>query len=161
MGEPQLLKTDDLHNLREGEIFTDQETGKKYRVRKTVLPQYSTAGPFGLGEPDDRTLRRIEADVIIPNRMNAVIEKVDCKDRYMDLVTCLRNDGAVRGLHSCKEVLAVFNACKAERFQDPVFRERMTEEYLNERSEARRTGKTAKERKLDEYREWKRRNNAS
>ncbi|KHN82771.1 COX assembly mitochondrial -like protein [Toxocara canis] len=157
MGET-LLKTDDLHNLKEGEIFTDSETGKKYRVKKTILPHYASAGPFG--DPDDRTLRRIEADVIIPNRMNSVIEKVECNEQYMDLIRCFRNDGAVRGLRSCKDVLAVFNKCKAEKFRDPDFRERITEEYLNERREARRTGKTAKERKLEEFREWKRRNSA-
>uniref|UniRef100_A0A915A8L1 COX assembly mitochondrial protein n=1 Tax=Parascaris univalens TaxID=6257 RepID=A0A915A8L1_PARUN len=133
MGE-SLLRTDDLHKLKEGEIFTDIESGKKYRVKKTILPHYSSAGPFGIGDPDDRTLRRIEADVIIPNRMNSLVEKVECSERYIDLVECLRKDGAVWGLRSCRDILAIFNKCKAEKFHDPSFRERVTEEYLNERS---------------------------
>lgn len=82
---------------------------------------------YSLGDPSDRTLRRIEADVIIPNRMNAEIEKVDCNKFYLsecvshealiyiDLVECLRADGAVKGLHSCKPVLADFNRCKFEK----------------------------------------------
>ncbi|KJH48962.1 hypothetical protein DICVIV_04932 [Dictyocaulus viviparus] len=42
------LLTDNLELLKENEIFIDSETGKKYRVRKTILPQYSASGPHGL-----------------------------------------------------------------------------------------------------------------
>ncbi|GMT32701.1 hypothetical protein PFISCL1PPCAC_23998, partial [Pristionchus fissidentatus] len=153
-----LLSTDDLSGLKEGEIFTDPQTGKKFRVKKTILPHYSSSGPFGLGDPDDRTLRRIEADVIIPNRMNAAVERVECNAQYMDLIKCFRSEGAVKGLAECKPILALFNACKAEKFHDIAWREHMTEEYLKERSEARRTGMTIKQRKLEEYRQWKEKN---
>ncbi|VDM76709.1 unnamed protein product [Strongylus vulgaris] len=149
------IVTDNLEFLKEGEIFTDAETGKKYRVKKTILPGYASSGPHGLGDPDDRTLRRIEADVIIPNRMNARIEKVECHESYMDLVNCMREKGAVKGLKLCKPELGVFNHCKFLKFNDTEFRERMTEEYLQERSEARRTGMTVRQRKLEEYRKWK------
>ncbi|KAK0402951.1 hypothetical protein QR680_016631 [Steinernema hermaphroditum] len=153
----KLLKTDDLSALREGEIFVD-EHGKKYRVKKTIMPHYSSAGPHGMGDPDDRTLRRIEADVIIPNRMNKQIEQVDCKELRMGLIECLREYGAVKGFNQCKAELALFNECKAERFHDIGFRQRMTDEYLAERSEARRTGMTTKERRLEEFRQWKAQN---
>ncbi|GMT04717.1 hypothetical protein PENTCL1PPCAC_26891 [Pristionchus entomophagus] len=153
-----LLATDDLSGLKEGEIYTDPQTGKQYRVKKTILPHYSSSGPFGLGDPEDRTLRRIEADVIIPNRMNARVERVECNAQYMDLIKCFREEGAVKGLSQCKEVLSLFNACKAEKFHDIDYRERMTEEYLQERSEARRTGMTIKQRKLEQFRQWKEKN---
>ncbi|KAE9416996.1 hypothetical protein Angca_004357, partial [Angiostrongylus cantonensis] len=149
------LITDNLESLRENEVFVDSETGKKYRVRKTILPHYSSAGPHGLGDPEDRTLRRIEADVIIPNRMNEQIEKVECNESYMDLVNCMREKGAVKGLMLCKPELTVFNECKYLKFHDTEFRERMTEKYLEQRSEARRTGMTEQQRKLQEFREWK------
>uniref|UniRef100_A0A1I7XD17 NTP_transf_2 domain-containing protein n=1 Tax=Heterorhabditis bacteriophora TaxID=37862 RepID=A0A1I7XD17_HETBA len=112
----ELLKSDNLDRLKEGEIFVDKETGKRYRVRKTILPHHSSSGPHGLGDPEDRTLRRIEADVIIPNRMNAQIEKVECNNYYLDLVQCLRTEGAVRGLSSCKPQLGFFNRCKYDKF---------------------------------------------
>ncbi|GMR32043.1 hypothetical protein PMAYCL1PPCAC_02238, partial [Pristionchus mayeri] len=153
-----LLATDDLSGLKEGEIYTDPKTGKKYRAKKTILPHYSSSGPFGLGDPEDRTLRRLEADVIITNRMNADIERVQCNPQYMDLIKCFREEGGVKGLSQCKPVLALFNACKTEKFHDTEYRERMTEEYLRERSEARRTGMTIKQRKLEEYRQWKAKN---
>ncbi|CAJ0598479.1 unnamed protein product [Cylicocyclus nassatus] len=149
------IVTDNLESLKEGEIFVDAETGKKYRVKKTILPGYSSSGPHGLGDPDDRTLRRIEADVIIPNRMNARIEKVECHEQYMNLVNCMREKGGVKGLKLCKPELGVFNHCKFLMFNDVDFRERMTEEYLRERSEARRTGMTGRQRKLEAYRKWK------
>lgn len=41
------------------------------------------------------------------------------------------------------------------RFDDPEFRQKITDEYLHDRSEARRTGLAPKERVLAEYRKWK------
>lgn len=41
------------------------------------------------------------------------------------------------------------------RFHDPAFREKITENYLNERAAARRTGMNYKERQLEDYRKWK------
>ncbi|WKY03145.1 hypothetical protein Q1695_016446 [Nippostrongylus brasiliensis] len=149
------LITDNLESMKEGELFEDSRTGKKYRVRKTILPHYSSAGPHGLGDPDDRTLRRIEADVIIPNRMNAHIEREDCHEQYLGLVSCMRKEGAVKGLKLCKPALADFNQCKYVKFHDTEFRERITEEYLQERSEARRTGLTTKQRNIEAYQEWR------
>ncbi|CAI5445913.1 unnamed protein product [Caenorhabditis angaria] len=150
--------TDNLENLREGEVVTDEKTGKKYRVKKNIMPHYSAGGPHGLGDPDDRTLRKIEADVIIPNRMNAHIEKNACNESYLGLITCFRKDGAVSGLNTCKPALEIFNRCKYERFHDPEFRAKITDDYIRERSEARRTGMTSQQRKLEEYREWKSQN---
>lgn len=43
------IKTDDLHHLKEGEVFVDSESGQKYRVRKTALPQHYISGPHGVG----------------------------------------------------------------------------------------------------------------
>uniref|UniRef100_A0A0N5C149 COX assembly mitochondrial protein n=1 Tax=Strongyloides papillosus TaxID=174720 RepID=A0A0N5C149_STREA len=148
------LSTDDLSDLKDSEIFVD-EHGKKHRVKKTILPHHFAAGPHNLGDPEDRTLRRLEADVIIPNRMNKQIEKVECNAQYMDMIACLREVGAIKGLSKCQLPLEVFNKCKAKFFNDLDFRARMTDEYLKERSEARRTGKTEKQRELERFREWK------
>ena len=92
------LHTDDLKHLSEGEIYVD-ENGKKFKVRKSLLSGHFVGGPHGigqfskfcifansqssLGDPEDRTLRKIEADVVIPNLMNKKIEKEMCHDFYM------------------------------------------------------------------------------
>ena len=104
--QPDLLKTDNLENLKEGEIFVDKETGKKYRVKKTMIGRYGGIGGFYfliwklflllskneilplkiffyLDDPNDRTLRKMEADVLIPNEMNKVIEREECRKDYL------------------------------------------------------------------------------
>ncbi len=43
------VRTDDLHHLKAGSIFVDDETGKKYRVVKEVLAQHFLDGPTGRG----------------------------------------------------------------------------------------------------------------
>lgn len=103
------------------------EDGKRYRVKKSMLAKGFVGGPHGigklalqqssysvfvLGDPEDRSLRKIEADVLIPNLMNREIEKTECRPEYEDLVACLRREGGALGLKLCKDTLAVFNTCK-------------------------------------------------
>ena len=56
-------------SLKEGDIYTDPTTGKQYRVRKTIMPDYSSAGPFGLGSfesyPPCRSLVLVQATLTI------------------------------------------------------------------------------------------------
>lgn len=71
---------------------------------------YETAG-----DPNDRTLRRVESDIIIPNRMNREIERHECHEQYMGLVNCMRKEGDVKGIANCKPFLHIFNVCKKEK----------------------------------------------
>ncbi|TKR72705.1 hypothetical protein L596_020116 [Steinernema carpocapsae] len=107
----RLLKTDDLHHLKEGEIFIDED-GKKYRVKKTIMPHYSSEGPHGMGDPNDRTLRRLEADVIIPNRMNKRIEAVECHDQFLNMIECQREHGAIWGWRNANHYSASLTNAK-------------------------------------------------
>jgi COX assembly protein 1 len=68
-----------------------------------------------LGDPEDRSLRKIEADVVVPNLMNREIEKTECRLEYEELVKCLRREGGAMGLRLCKSVLGVFNECKLRK----------------------------------------------
>lgn len=88
------------------------EDGKRYRVKRSILPKRSVAGPHKIGEPEDRSLRRIEADVLIPNIMNRRLEQTECRPQYEDLVSCMRTEGGARALRACKQVLGIFNVCK-------------------------------------------------
>jgi COX assembly protein 1 len=107
------------------------------------------------GDPNDRTLRRLEADVIIPNRMNRQINKEECRETYLEMIKCLKKEGDVHGLTRCQGVLDVYNGCKRIWFQNPTFRQAITDEYLEERSQLRRTGLTPKQRELERFREDK------
>ncbi|VDN26922.1 unnamed protein product [Gongylonema pulchrum] len=170
------LKTDDLLHLKEGEVFVDSESGKKYRVRKSAYSQQSISGPYGVGDPNDRSLRRLEADVLIPNRMDERVRKVECRETLAELTRCLKKEGEVVGLRKCQPELARYDECRLAnyqkylpecfmeslilvplfRFNDPWFRQKITDEYVKERAEFRRTGRTAVERKWDEYCDYKR-----
>ncbi|VDP17588.1 unnamed protein product [Onchocerca flexuosa] len=168
------IKTDDLHNLKEGEIFVDSESGQKFRVRKTSLPQQSIGGPHGVGDPNDRSLRRLEADVLIPQRMNEQIQRVECRVSLEGLTRCLRNEGNIVGLRKCQKeleryeeyisrlyILTLFHiyelssTLSQDKFNDPWFRQKITDEYIKERAEYRRTGKNEMERKWEDYCEYK------
>ncbi|VDN05085.1 unnamed protein product [Thelazia callipaeda] len=170
-----LIKTDDLRHLREDELFVDAETGQKYRVRKTLLPAHSVGGPHGVGDPNDRSLRRVEADVLIPNMMNERIQRVECREplqssnlfcftschnfhiKVSDLAECLKREGSFLGLRKCQNQLNRYEECQLALFNDPWFRQQITDEYVKERAEYRRTGKNEKERQWERYCEYKRR----
>ena len=41
-----------------------------------------------LGDPNDRTLRKIEADILIPDLMDTRIQKYDCHSQLAGLLIC-------------------------------------------------------------------------
>ncbi|CAD5229291.1 unnamed protein product [Bursaphelenchus okinawaensis] len=148
------FEKEELRSLKEGQIVVGPD-GKRYRARKSMLPYESVSGPYGIGDPNDRSLRKIEADVLIPNLMNKQIEKTECRKEVEDLVACMRKEGGAMGLKRCDLPKDILNGCKKDKFHDPAFRHRMTEMYLNDRRNARLTGQTEQARKLAEYRKWK------
>ncbi len=44
-----MVNPEDVRHLKEGEIYIDQETGKRYRVHKTVFPSHMVGGPQNKG----------------------------------------------------------------------------------------------------------------
>uniref|UniRef100_A0A0N5APJ0 Transposase n=1 Tax=Syphacia muris TaxID=451379 RepID=A0A0N5APJ0_9BILA len=133
----------DTSTLREGDIVTDKESGKRYRVRKSVLSDKYSNGPHGLGDPEDNSLRRVEVDTLIAEMMNDQIENVECRKPLQGEVLFVSYN-------------LFINTLSLVRVHDIQFREAITEKYLKLRSEYRRTGKTEKERALDSYLQWKR-----
>uniref|UniRef100_A0A914UX83 COX assembly mitochondrial protein n=1 Tax=Plectus sambesii TaxID=2011161 RepID=A0A914UX83_9BILA len=109
------LSNEEKRNLKEGEIYIDEETQKKYRVKKAAFPQHQIGGPHGLGEPDDRSLRKVEADVLIPKLMNEAVEKIECHDLHLAIVNCFRLHGGVKGLKACAPERDIYNVCKIEK----------------------------------------------
>ncbi|KAI1730602.1 COX assembly mitochondrial protein like protein [Ditylenchus destructor] len=153
----QLLKTDDLKDLKEGQIFVDED-GKHYQVKKSVLHQGMIGGPHGLGDPEDRTLRKVEANVLIPDLMNKHQEALECKETFEEFKQCMIRENRRNeflAFQRCKPTQSVYHKCKLQTFQDPEFRQKVTDEYLKDRSEYRRTGLSAKQREMERFREWK------
>ncbi|KAH7720706.1 Protein F01F1.2 [Aphelenchoides avenae] len=135
------LSAVELQKLKEGEIIVGED-GKRYRVRKTMLPEQAASGPKGLGDPEDKTLRKMEADTLIPKMMNHEVEDKLCREQFMALADCLLREGQPYGLWRCRKPRDVYNDCKVAMFADPAFRQRKTEEYLAKRTKSRETGES-------------------
>jgi len=127
--------------------------GKRYRARKTVLPSSMAGGPKGLGDPNDRSLRRNETELLIPNRVKEEIENVECRLDFLDMVNCIHKEGDLKATERCHDPMQVYWRCKRAKLNDPEFRQRITEKYLDERAEYRRTGLSRSE--MKDYRRWK------
>lgn len=157
-----------------------------------------------LGDPDDRTLRKMEADVLIPDRMSKRLNELECHAEMLGIIffIALKNFRLLRmfkdkRLYMGFRVFLSSNFKNSQRlqkrkvswsysivgepppilsngeppppalprrhhccilifrFRDPKFHQEVTEEYLKERSEYRRTGKSVNERNWEAYREWK------
>jgi len=108
-----------------------------------VLPNHMGGGPHGLGDPDDRTLRKVESDVLIPKQMKKEAHMI-CSDYVKAFSECGKKEG-YWSVINCRKEVNEMNKCVGDEFSKPELRRRCTEAYLERRSEFRRTGLTMKE----------------
>ncbi|CAG5123433.1 unnamed protein product [Candidula unifasciata] len=111
-----------------------------------VLPSSVSGGPHGVGDPDDRTLRKVEREIMIPLKMKEKAKVLKCPDEVKDFGECARCQGVMMPF-KCRKEAASLKLCLASAYQDPTFVELCTQEYLDERTEYRRTGIKRKEKK--------------
>ncbi|XP_049871962.1 COX assembly mitochondrial protein homolog [Pectinophora gossypiella] len=106
---------------------------------KTVLSKKLSEGPHGLGDPDDRTLRKVEVEVLIPKLMRDKAKKEKCTKEVAEFENCCKSSSLMMVI-SCREQNSVLKDCLSNWYKNDAFRNLCTEEYLKERSEFRRTG---------------------
>ncbi|XP_068218803.1 COX assembly mitochondrial protein homolog [Palaemon carinicauda] len=105
----------------------------------------NTGGPHGLGDPDDKSLRKVEIEVLIPKKMRDIAKKEKCPKEVEEFTKCCKGSG-VAMVYKCRpENTALWN-CLEVWYNDDQLKERCKKEYLEERTEFRRTGLTKKER---------------
>ncbi|XP_012283002.1 COX assembly mitochondrial protein homolog [Orussus abietinus] len=104
-----------------------------------VLPNRYGGGPHGLGDPDDKSLRKLERDVIITEKMRVKSKKEKCKAEFEAFSECCKNSNLFLAV-ACRKENADFKTCLRQWFTNEQLREECTQEYLEERSEYRRTG---------------------
>ncbi|KAG8042583.1 hypothetical protein G9C98_005217 [Cotesia typhae] len=104
----------------------EQENNKDApnKVRKSVPYTPWTGGPHNLGDPDDKSLRKVEKDILIPKKVRERAKNEKCVDEV-------------------KENQKMWN-CYEKWYHDQELIDRCTQEYLNERTIYRRTGIGAK-----------------
>ncbi|PNF25150.1 COX assembly mitochondrial protein-like protein [Cryptotermes secundus] len=91
------------------------------------------------GDPEDRSLRNIEIDVLIPKKMRDKARDEICTEEVKAFTECCKNSSIFMVITCRKENTALKN-CLDKWYQNEEFKNKCKEEYLDERSEFRRTG---------------------
>uniref|UniRef100_T1JIQ4 COX assembly mitochondrial protein n=1 Tax=Strigamia maritima TaxID=126957 RepID=T1JIQ4_STRMM len=106
---------------------------------KGVLPDKYSAGPHGVGDPDDKTLRKVEIEILIPKKMREKSRAEKCPELVKAFGDCCLANGASM-IVLCRKENAALKECLTKWYQNEEFKQICTEEYLRERSEYRRSG---------------------
>ncbi|KAJ8321644.1 hypothetical protein KUTeg_000115 [Tegillarca granosa] len=111
----------------------------RVRTDHSVLPPHMTGGPMGFGDPDDHTLRKIEEDVVIPEKVRRRSRREKCPDLVKAFSRCGREAGLLITV-KCEDERKELVDCLVKWFHDKEFVEETTKEYIRQRSVYRRTG---------------------
>ncbi|XP_063829531.1 COX assembly mitochondrial protein homolog [Ostrinia nubilalis] len=106
---------------------------------KSVLPPKFADGPHGLGDPDDRSLRKVEIEVVIPKLMREKAKVEKCPKEVFDFEQCCKESSLLMVV-KCRKQNSALKDCITAWYRNDEFKQLCTEEYLKERSEYRRTG---------------------
>jgi len=113
------------------------------KPRKSIPPW--KAGPLGLGDPEDRSLRRVETEVLIPMKMRDK-GKERCSKEVEEFTKCCKESSIAMVVH-CRQQNSALKSCLTSWYQNEDFKQECTEEFLKERTEYRRTGIKKKQKK--------------
>nr|XP_022900404.1 COX assembly mitochondrial protein homolog [Onthophagus taurus] len=105
----------------------------------TVLPSKYSGGPHGLGDPDDRSLRKVEIEVMIPKKMREIAKTEKCTEEVKQFSECCKNHNVLMVIN-CQKQNGQLKDCLTKWYNDDDFKMRCREEYLKDRSQYRRTG---------------------
>ncbi|KAI5712683.1 hypothetical protein M8J76_015032 [Diaphorina citri] len=103
-------------------------------------------GPHGLGDPNDKTLRKLEKDVLIEQMMRDIARTEKCAEFTEALEKCGRDNGW-KGVFTCRKENEKMKECMAHWYHNEDFRKEVTEMYLQQRTDYRKTGLSKKMRK--------------
>ncbi|CAD7080089.1 unnamed protein product [Hermetia illucens] len=109
----------------------------------------NVGGPHNLGDPEDRTLRRVEKEVLIPKIMRERAKTEKCVDAVKAFESCCK-DNNIFMVFKCRDQNNALKSCLEEWYQNEQFQNECKEIYLQERSEFRRTGLSKKKRQAME-----------
>ncbi|XP_014781208.1 COX assembly mitochondrial protein homolog isoform X2 [Octopus bimaculoides] len=105
-----------------------------------VLKDNYSRGPFGLGDPDDLTLRKVEKEILIPQKMKEIAKREHCSTEVQSFGECAKQAGLLLTFQ-CRDKANLLHTCLSNMYKKEEFVERCTQEYLKDRTEYRRTGK--------------------
>ncbi|XP_046987628.1 COX assembly mitochondrial protein homolog [Schistocerca americana] len=118
------------------------DTGQEELRRQPKL----RGGPLGLGDPNDKSLRKVEVEVLIPKKMREKAKTDKCAKEVEDFNKCCK-ESSLSMVIKCRKENDALRDCLTRWYQDEDFKRECQEEYLSERTEFRRTGISPKYRK--------------
>ncbi|CAF3321549.1 unnamed protein product [Rotaria socialis] len=128
------------NNTKHKEVFSpDHVSAGRYR-----------GGPHGLGDPDDKTLRKVELEVSIPGIVRDRAHREKCHYFIDEFGKCGEQHG-FWAVAKCRKEVKAMNECLAKWFNNEKFREECTQVYLDERTQYRETGVHTKQIKRPYY----------
>lgn len=104
-----------------------------------MLPPTAAGGPHNLGDPDDKTLRKVEREILIPKKLRDRTRLEKCVEEVQIFSECCKAAGLLMSW-KCKSQTNAMNSCLERWYHDEKFKEECKQQYLQERSEYRRTG---------------------
>ena len=91
------------------------------------------------GDPEDRSLRIVEKEVLIPKIMRDRAKTEKCVPEVEEFTKCCSSSNLLMA-YSCRKQNAAMQDCQTRWYKDEVFKEECKEIYLKERREFRLTG---------------------
>ncbi|OQR77133.1 hypothetical protein BIW11_07307 [Tropilaelaps mercedesae] len=111
-----------------------------WRKRKnTVLKHSLSGGPQGLGDPNDKTLRVVEKEILIPQIMRDRTREEKCVEQVEAFGMCAKREG-FSVVFKCRKENATMVSCMEKWYNDAEFNKECTEQYLAQRTYYRETG---------------------
>ncbi|XP_052832051.1 COX assembly mitochondrial protein homolog isoform X1 [Octopus bimaculoides] len=100
-----------------------------------------TPGCFSVSsDPDDLTLRKVEKEILIPQKMKEIAKREHCSTEVQSFGECAKQAGLLLTFQ-CRDKANLLHTCLSNMYKKEEFVERCTQEYLKDRTEYRRTGK--------------------
>ncbi|XP_065354085.1 COX assembly mitochondrial protein homolog [Cloeon dipterum] len=96
-------------------------------------------GPHGLGDPEDKSLRKVEEQVLIPKIMRERAKVEKCTDEVKAFNDCC-SQSSLAMVFSCRKENSALKSCLERWYKDETFKTECTNKFLDDRSEFRRTG---------------------
>lgn len=92
-----------------------------------------------LGDPNDKSLRKVEVEVLIPKIMRDRAKEIHCTEQVKSFEGCCKDSGVLMVI-SCRKENSHLKECLGKWYKNEAFKEECKQIYLQERSDFRSTG---------------------
>ncbi|XP_004536258.1 COX assembly mitochondrial protein homolog [Ceratitis capitata] len=100
---------------------------------------FNPKNPHNLGDPNDKSLRKVEVEVLIPKIMRDRAKEIHCNKEVQEFEKCCKAN-SIMMVVTCRNENSALKSCLAKWYKNEEFKEECKQIYLEERSEYRRTG---------------------